>query len=167
MKYLFLIWFGLCPFLYSTTTISETRIISKSKQQRYFPKELSKKGIYLGMTLDRFTKKRKGAIPNTTPSEFKIEFSEIATIPNSLSYTYLFTKTEQPLLYEISITYASMEGVHNRAVTLLGDPNHKGEWRIDATTIKEDFTMGIWTFGQKWVFSSTLTGSEWENGFSN
>ncbi len=165
MKYLVLIWVGIfsCIYPHDNTTI----VASKGKQHHYFPKELTKKGIYLGMSLDKLTRKRKKATLSNTPSVFKIEVSEPATTSGVSSYTYLFTKTKQPLLYQIIITYTTMEGVHDRAVTLLGNPNHQGEWRIDATMIKEDFTMGIWTFGQKWVFSSTLAGSEWEKGFSN
>ncbi|MEP0265098.1 hypothetical protein [Dokdonia sp.] len=165
MKYLVLIWIGIfsCIYPLDNTTI----VASKGKQYRYFPKELTKKGIYLGMSLEKLTRKRKEATRSNTPSAFKIEVSELATTSGISSYTYLFTKTEQPLLYQIIITYTTMEGVHDRAVTLLGNPNHQGEWRVNATTIKEDFTMGIWTFGQKWVFSGTLEGSEWEKGFSN
>ncbi len=163
MKYLILIWIGIFFYFPNDTTIVE----SKGKQRHYFPKELIKKGVYLGMPLEKLTKKRKEAVPSTINSEFKIEISELSSSSDIISYTYLFTKSEQPLLYQIIITYASMEGVQDRAIALLGNPNYQGEWRIESSIIKEDFTMGIWTFGQKWVFSGTLTGSEWEKGFSN
>ncbi len=166
MKYLFLIWCGLFPFM-NVTSVLDTIPISKGKQQNYFPKELKKKGVYLGMTIEKLHKKCKGAQSPNTTSPYKVEVLEPSETNGILSYTYLFTKTDQPLLYQIIITYESMEGVHDRAISLLGDSNHQGEWRINATTIKEDFTMGIWTFGQKWVFSGTLLGSEWEKGFSN
>lgn len=166
MKYLFLVWLGLCPFLYTLNDLSSTAI-SKGKQHNYFPKELTKKGIYLGMTLDKLKKKCKRIRDINTTSTFKIEVTEPSIIDGTNSYTYLFTKTKHPILYQIIITYISIEGVHEKAVSLLGEPNYQGEWRIDPTSIKEDFTMGIWTFGQKWVFSATLIGSEWEKGFSN
>lgn len=166
MKYFFLIWFGLSLFVYNLNE-SSIPAVTKGKQHRYFPKELTQKGIYLGMTLKKLSKKNKEALPPDTTSPFKIEVIEPAITEGIESYTYLFTKSEEPLLYQIIIHYASMEGVHDRAVALLGEPNHQGEWRIQSEMIKEDFEMGIWTFGQKWVYSSTLEGGEWEKGFSN
>lgn len=141
MKYLFLIWCGLFPFLH-VTSVLETATVSKGKQQNYFPLELKKKGIHLGMTIEKLQKKCEGVQKSAVASEFKIAFSEPSETNRILSYTYLFTKTDPPLLYQISSRYASMEGGHDRAIVPLGDPNHQGEWRIDATTIKEDFTRG-------------------------
>ncbi|GGG31552.1 hypothetical protein GCM10011344_35570 [Dokdonia pacifica] len=166
MKHLFLIWLGLFTFLYIPNE-SSSLTISKGKQQQYFPKELKKRGVYLGMPLEKLKRKKKETLTLDTTSAFKIEASEPSTTDTIVSYTYLFTKSERPLLYQIIITYASMEGLHDSAIALLGAPNHNEEWRVDASDIKEDFTMGIWTFGQKWVYSSTLKGSEWEKGFSN
>ncbi|WP_299683476.1 hypothetical protein [uncultured Dokdonia sp.] len=165
MKYLFLILLGLCPFLFMLNNAST--VASKGKQHNYFPKELAKKGVYLGMSLKKLKKKCKGIQKIDTTSVFKIEAIETSTTDTIVSFTYLFTKSEEPLLYQITITYTSMEGVQDKAVAMLGEPNHQGEWRIQPEMIKEDFTMGIWTFGPKWVISGTLKGSEWEKGFSN
>lgn len=139
---------------------------SKSKQQKFFPKILKKKGIYLGITLEKLKKSN----PNATPapaSEFKIEYTETSDSPEIVAYNYLFTKTDDPRLYSISISYRVMESVQPLAESLMGKPNYQGEWRKSEKDIKEDFMMGAWTFGHKLVYGATLEGSEWEDGFQN
>tara|TARA_R110001632_G_scaffold154068_2_gene272135 strand:- start:188 stop:685 length:498 start_codon:yes stop_codon:yes gene_type:complete len=140
---------------------------SRSKQQKFFPKTLKKKDIYLGMSLEKLQKECPNAIAISQSSEFKIEYTEASQIPGIISYTYLLTKTAEPKLYQIAIHYKEMEGVQARAEALLGKPNHQGEWRMPAKEIKEYFDMGVWTFGHKWVYGATLTNSEWEKGFQN
>ncbi|RMB63865.1 hypothetical protein EAX61_00310 [Dokdonia sinensis] len=139
---------------------------SKSKQQKFFPKILKKKGIYLGMTLEKLKKTNPKATP-AQASEFKIEYTETSNSPEVVAYTYLLTKTENPQLYSIAIEYRLMESVHPLAETILGKTNHQGEWRMSEKDIKEDFMMGAWTFGHKLVYGATLEGSEWEDGFQD
>ena len=145
----------------------ETAVFSRGKQQKFFPKELKDTDVYLGMTLEKFTEKRPNAIIDTVVSVFKIKYTEPSDLENVASYTYLLTQSESPKIYAIEITYTSMDKVQSRAVEVMGKPNHKGEWRMAPKTIKEDFMMGAWTFGQKLVYGGTLKYSEWEKGFEN
>lgn len=140
---------------------------SRSKQQKFFPKTLKKKDIYLGMSLKKLLKESSFAQPIGDHSEFKIEYTEASKITGIVSYSYLLTQTEDPKLYQIAIHYDEMEGVQNRAESLLGKPNYQGEWRMTAKEIKEEFDMGAWTFGHTWVYGATLKDSEWEKGFQN
>lgn len=140
---------------------------SKGKQHKYFPKELKKKGVYLGMSLEKFQKKITTATPSEGHSEFTIEYLEPVASDLITSYTYLFTQNNNPQLYAITIAYTEMEGVQSRAEALMGTPNSNGEWRMQPSDIKEDFMMGAWTFGHKLVYGGTVTGSEWEKGFQN
>lgn len=140
---------------------------SRSKQQKFFPKVLKKKDVYLGMSLEKLRKECPNAQPIANNSEFKIEYTEASDIPGIASYTYLLTPTENPKLYQIAIRYKELEGVQARAEMLLGEPNHQGEWRMSGKEIKEEFDMGVWTFGYTWVYGATLKDSEWEKGFQN
>jgi len=154
-------------FLIATTAIPSAVVVSKGKQQKFFPKELKKKGVYLGMSLEKFEKKITLDQLTKRPSEFNIHFTETIIDSQIISYTYLFTKSNTSKLYSIEIAYNEMDGVRQRAITLLGQPQDNGEWRISQEQIKEDFTMGVWSFGQKIVYGATVAGSEWENGFQS
>lgn len=158
-----LITFLLCLLVIPATYIDD----SKGKQQKFFPKELKKKGVYLGMDLKKFQKKAENATQIEGYSEFKIEYVEQVTDAFIQSYSYLFTQSNDPQLYAITIEYISMEGVQSRAHKLMGTPNEYGEWRMQPSEIKEDFTMGAWTFGHKIVYGATLIASEWEEGFQS
>lgn len=159
-------WLLLLCLSVSLTT-SEITTISRGKQNKFFTKDLKSKDVYLGMTLDKFKKKLPEAIEDTVISVFKIKYTEPSEIQGIESYTYLLTQSDIPKLYAIEIGYTSMDNVREHAVEVMGKPNHKGEWRFPAETIKEDFIMGAWTFGQKIVYGSTLEGGEWESGFND
>lgn len=158
-----LITFLICSIALPIAAVDD----SKGKQQKFFPKELKKKGIYLGIDLKKFKKKAAKAKQVEGHSEFKIEYLEPIAYGAIESYTYLFTQNENPRLYGITIKYTTMEGVQSRAQSLMGTPNQYGEWRMEASEIKEDFTMGAWTFGHKIVYGATLVDSEWEMGFQS
>ncbi len=137
---------------------------SRGKQKKYFPKIIKDSKIYFGMSEEKFTSKIKNTIPQKDG-----DFRTIYIVPQQDSeienITYYFTTTTTPQLYEFIIKYKDMNGVLPRAKTILGEPNHKGEWRISKKTIKEDFMMAVWTFGHKIVYAVNLKGSEWEQGF--
>lgn len=147
--------------------LSSTDIDSRGKQQKYFPKVLKKKGVYLGMSAEKFLKEVPEATLVEGRSEFKIEYIESSQIPGIESYSYLLTQTSEPQLYSITIAYTEMEGVQSHAELLMGAPNYNGEWRMQPSEIKEDFMMGAWTFGHKLVYGATILNSEWEKGFQN
>lgn len=161
-KYFLLICFPILLILPKTEMVD-----SRGKQQKFFPKELKNKDVYLGMTLEKFKKERPLAIVDTTISVFKIKYTEPAEITGILSYTYLLTQTDTPQLYSIEIEYDVMDKVRSHAIATMGEPNYNGEWRMERNIVKEDFMMGAWTFGQKLVYGGTVEGSEWEKGFEN
>ena len=137
---------------------------SRSKQQKYFPKELKKKDVYLGMPLEKFRKEAPKASPINTDSEFKIEYTEDVSKGAIVAYHYLLTKETTPRVYKIAIEYKTMEGVQAGAEQLLGAPNYNNEWRLTPKEVKEEFAMGIWTFGHKLVYGATIKNSEWGKG---
>ncbi|AWH72725.1 hypothetical protein DCS32_00615 [Dokdonia sp. Dokd-P16] len=155
----------LCLFItVPSVTLDE---FSKGKQQQHFPKKLKKKQLYLGMTLKKFHKKAPNATRIDTASEFKIEYTEAISDSSITSYSYLFTKDQEPLLYAITIAYKDMSTVRALAESLMGKPKNNEEWRMEPSMIKEDFTMGAWTFGHKLVYGATIINSEWEQGFQS
>lgn len=155
----------LCLFITApSVTLDE---FSKGKQQQHFPKELKKKQLFLGMTLKKFEKKAPKARRLDKESEFKIEYMEAVSDSSITSYSYLFTKDKEPLLYAITIAYKDMSTVRALAESLMGKPNNNEEWRMEPSIIKEDFTMAAWTFGHKLVYGATIINSEWEKGFQS
>ena len=137
---------------------------SRGKQKKYFPKIIRDSKIYFGMSEEKFIHKIKDASLQKN-NDYKTIY--VVTLQNSEieSITYYFTTTLTPQLYEFIIKYKDMNGVLPRAKSILGEPNHKGEWRFSNKTIKEDFMMAVWTFGYKMVYAVNLKGSEWEQGF--
>ena len=164
---MFLKWSLLLIYIVLLAPTASLDIYSKGKQQQYFPKELKKKQLYLGMTLAKFNKKAPKATPVEIESAFKIEYIETASDNDITSYRYLFTKDKEPLLYAITIAFDDMNSVRSRAEAIMGKPNHNEEWRMESSKIKEDFMMGAWTFGHKLVYGATITNSEWEKGFES
>jgi len=158
-------WSLLFIFLSLHAPTAPLDAFSKGKQQQFFPKELKKKQVYLGMTLSKFNKKAPKATRTDLESTFNIAYIETVTDQAITSYRYLFTKEKEPLLYAITIAYKDMNTVRSRAEAIMGKPTQNEEWRMESTTIKEDFVMGAWTFGHKLVYGATIVNSEWEKGF--
>ncbi|QIE58901.1 hypothetical protein G5B37_04780 [Rasiella rasia] len=124
--------------------------------------------VFFGMKQDKFLAKNPAVTPTDSGFDFRRTYTEKIQTGPVVEIIYYFTTTENAVLYEFIIKYRDMQSVQATATQLLGIPNHKNtEWRISNKEIKEDFNIGVWTFGHKIVYAATLEGCEWEKGFES
>jgi hypothetical protein len=164
MKQLLLPIFVLaCVFCTQTSFTNSEAPQSRGKQKKIFPKTLNKHKIYLGMTEEKFLKKI--TLANKDVSKETITYTHTLNEGIIASISYFFTTETVPRLYQITLKYKDLNSVIPESIRLLGNPNHKNEWRFKKSLMKEDFDIGVWTFGHKLVYAATLKKGAWEQGF--
>lgn len=135
-------------------------------QKKFFPKELKKHKLYLGMAKEALLAKFPGAEQQKTFSDFREVYALGKLSKRIQSATcYVTTQDDQPF-YEMILVIE--EGYSNEAMgaELFGPPNHEGkEWLLSPEATGLSFTIKVWTFQNKLVIAGALPGSEWEGEF--
>lgn len=129
------------------------KVFHKNKEPKPTPEEaelrsllpIEKPDVFINMSEDNFK-----ATHDT--SEFTISNSGKATYyvkeveKHPLKKTYYMFNNETGLLYEIIYEYYDDVDVAAIMKEKYGEPNHKGQWRINT---KSGIVLKVWQYGQK------------------
>lgn len=134
-------------------------------QEEYLFKELTEKGLYLGLPEEEFVALHPNAERNSDGYDFRTIFVDENFSERFVNVIYYFDTDSNKPLYEFIMILNQDIDADELAIDHFGLPNYQDkEWRFPPVQTGLPFTLAIWTYKNKIVIAATLKDTEWENG---
>ena len=134
-------------------------------QEEYLFKELTEKGLYLGISQEEFKILRPNAEENADGYNFRTIFVDDSFSEQFMNIIYYFDKDGDKPLYEFIMILNPALNADELAKEHFGLPNYQDkEWRFPPVQTDLPFTLAVWTYKNKIIIAATMKDTEWENG---